>query len=354
MRFIRIAKYLAGFSIPLTAFLSIYLGGIWTYLTPVYAFILVAGIEILLPVNPNNLALAEEEIVKKDKWYDLLLYLNVPVQYAILYYFLFAINNFGYNWWELAGATISMGICCGVIGINVAHELGHRKNKFEQFLAKSLLLSSLYMHFIIEHNKGHHKKVSTDEDPASAVLNESIYLFFLRTIFGSIGSAWKIEVKELTERNRNIYSLDNQMLLFAFIEIGFTSLIYFWFGTLPAFLFLVAALFGILLLESVNYVEHYGLRRRKLASGNYERVQPWHSWNSDHVLGRMILYELTRHSDHHYLASRKYQVLRHMDEAPRLPAGYPAMIILSLLPPVFFKIMNPRVKKIMAQHEITE
>lgn len=354
MRFIRIAKYLAGFSIPLTAFLSIYLGGIWTYLTPVYAFILVAGIEILLPVNPNNLALAEEEIVKKDKWYDLLLYLNVPVQYAILYYFLFAINNFGYNWWELAGATISMGICCGVIGINVAHELGHRKNKFEQFLAKSLLLSSLYMHFIIEHNKGHHKKVSTDEDPASAVLNESIYLFFLRTIFGSIRSAWKIEVKELTERNKNIYSLDNQMLLFAFIEIGFTSLIYFWFGTLPVFLFLVAALFGILLLESVNYVEHYGLRRRKLASGNYERVQPWHSWNSDHVLGRMILYELTRHSDHHYLASRKYQVLRHMDEAPQLPAGYPAMIILSLLPPVFFKIMNPRVKKIMAQHEITE
>ena len=354
MRFFRIIKYLAGFTIPFSAFLSVYFGGAWAFLTPVYAFILVAGIEVMLPVNSKNLSLMEEEMAKKDFLYDILLYLNVPVQYGILYFFLSDIYGGDNSWWELTGKTITMGICCGVIGINVAHELGHRKSKFEQILSKTLLLSSLYMHYIIEHNKGHHKRVSTDEDPASSRLNESIYHFFPRTLFGSIRSAWQIELKELSQKNKKTFSVHNEMLLFALIEILFLLLIYLKFGLLSLILFTIAALLGILLLESVNYIEHYGLRRRKLPSGNYERVQPWHSWNSDHILGRVMLYELTRHSDHHYLASRKYQVLRHLDEAPQLPAGYPAMIILSLLPQVFFKIMNPRVNKIMAQHEITE
>lgn len=353
MPFYRRLKYSLGFTIPLAAFLSVYLGGIWSWLTPVYGFLVVPLAELLLPQNTGNLNSAEEELAKNDRWYDRVLYLNVPVQYAVLIYFLYTVSHRVLSNLELAGMIVSMGICCGVIGINVAHELGHRKNRTEQFMAKALLLTSLYMHFIIEHNKGHHKRVSTEEDPSSARYNEPIYFFYPRTIFGSLRSAWKIQSDELHAAQKNVISIHNALLIFFIIELITVTAVLIVFGGLAMLAFLSAALIGILLLESVNYIEHYGLRRQKTGAAQYERVQPWHSWNSDFVLGRLVLYELTRHSDHHYLASRKYQILRHMEEAPQLPAGYPAMIILSLIPPVFFGIMNPRIKKIQQLHSKT-
>ncbi len=350
MKVMRLLKYFAGFTIPLCAFLAMYLQGFWVFLTPVYAFFFLAALEMILPINKYNKNALEEEVAKKDKLYDIILFLNVPVQYAIIYYFLYTVTYVELNAWEITGIVISTGICCGVIGINVAHELGHRKSKLERFLSKTLLLTSLYMHFIIEHNKGHHKHVSTDDDPSSARLNEPIYTFFFRTIIGSYFSAWNIQMRELKEKHASFLSFKNEMLLFTIIQISALILIALVFTPITALLFIGAALGGILLLESVNYIEHYGLKRKLAESGNYERVQPWHSWNSDHVIGRLVLYELTRHSDHHYLASRKYQVLRHLDEAPQLPAGYPAMILMSLVPPLFFKIMNPRVGKILLSH----
>lgn len=343
-------KYLVAFTIPGCAFIAMHFQGIWVFLTPVYAFLFLAAIEMILPLNTKNKSAMEEEIAKKDPLYDMILYLNVPVQYAIVFYFLNTITYQSLTWWELTGMVISTGICCGVIGINVAHELGHRKSKGERFLSKALLLTSLYMHFIVEHNKGHHKRVSTEDDPSSARLNEPIYSFFFRTIIGSYFSAWHIQLKELKESGHTFLSYRNEMVIFFLLQFVFVIGIALLFSLQTMFLFLIASLIGILLLESVNYIEHYGLRRKLSTSGNYERVQPWHSWNSDHVIGRLVLYELTRHSDHHFLASRKYQILRHLDDAPQLPAGYPAMIILSLVPPLFFKVMNPRVDKVSLSH----
>ncbi len=346
----KILKYTVGFTIPICAALAISFGGIWVFLTPFYAFFFLAALEMLMPLSKKNMSEIEEEVNKKDPVYDWMLYLNVPVQFGLLFYFLYTISHQQLYWWELSGLILSMGICCGVIGINVAHELGHRKSIFERFLAKSLLLTSLYMHFIIEHNKGHHKKVGTEHDPSSALLNENIYAFYFRTIFGSIKSAREIQKSELQADAKKTISFSNELLLFFIIELFFIIITAILFEWQTAIFFIIASIIGILLLESVNYIEHYGLRRKIAPSGNYERVQPWHSWNSDHMVGRLVLYELTRHSDHHYLSSRKYQILRRLEEAPQLPAGYPAMILLSLVPPLFFKVMNPRVEKVMATH----
>jgi alkane 1-monooxygenase len=241
-----------------------------------------------------------------------------------------------------------MGLLCGVFGINVGHELGHRVNPFEQTLAKMLLLTSLYMHFYIEHNKGHHKRVATPEDPSSARYGEWVYAFYFRSVIMSYFSAWHIASNDVRKKDRPVISFQNEMIQFHFIQIAFVLLIFFLFGWLATVYFIVSAIIGFALLETVNYIEHYGLQRKKLVDGKYERAMPVHSWNSDHVIGRLFLFELSRHSDHHYLASRKYQVLRHHNDAPQMPTGYPGMILLSLVPPVWFWVMNKRIKKLQA------
>jgi alkane 1-monooxygenase len=241
-----------------------------------------------------------------------------------------------------------MGLLCGVFGINVGHELGHRVNVFEQTLAKMLLLTSLYMHFYIEHNKGHHKRVATPEDPSSARYGEWVYSFYFRSIILSYLSAWHIANEDLRKNGKATFSLLNEMLLFQLIQIAFLAFLFFIFGWQATIYFVVAAIIGFLLLETVNYIEHYGLQRKSTGEGKYERAMPAHSWNSDHVIGRLFLFELSRHSDHHYLASRKYQLLRHHDDAPQMPTGYPGMLLLALIPPIWFWVMNKRIKKFTA------
>jgi alkane 1-monooxygenase len=288
---------------------------------------------------------AEEELARKDILYDSWLYIVVIFQYGALLLFLRSIGESGLKWWEITGRIFVMGLLCGTFGINVAHELGHRKKGYEQFLAKVLLLSSLYMHFFIEHNKGHHKNVSTPEDPSSARYGESLYAFYFRSVVFSYLSAWRIANRELTKKGLPPFHYKNEMLQFQIIELAFILLIAWFFGYITCLYFLAAAIIGFLQLETVNYIEHYGLSRQKLEEGRYERPMPEHSWNSNHVLGRIMLFELSRHSDHHYLASRKYQVLRHHDNAPQMPTGYPGMMILSLLPLAWFYVMNKRIRE---------
>jgi alkane 1-monooxygenase len=238
-----------------------------------------------------------------------------------------------------------MGLLCGTFGINVGHELGHRNNFIEQTMAKLLLSTSLYMHFFIEHNKGHHKHVATPNDPSSARLGESLYVFYYRTIVYSYLSAWKIANEECVKKGKPVFSMYNEMLQAHFWQLLLVTIIYLLFGGLITFYFLIAAVFGFLLLETVNYIEHYGLSRKQNENGKYERAMPNHSWNSNHILGRMMLFELSRHSDHHYLASRKYQILQHHQNAPQMPTGYPGMMILSLFPPLWFKVMHKQMEK---------
>ncbi len=269
----------------------------------------------------------------------------VPIHFLLVFWFLAVMGSFHGHWWERAGLVLSMGIMCGVFGINLAHELGHRKNSIERFLAKSLLMTSLYMHFNIEHNKGHHKNVATPEDPSSARKGESLYFFWLRSVFGTWISAWKIEYSRLKKNGNSPFSLRNEMIRILMAQSFWLFTIWYFFGMESLIFFVFAAIIGFLLLETVNYIEHYGLRRKQLPNGNYERALPIHSWNSDHILGRILLFELSRHSDHHYLASKKYQILSYHPESPQMPSGYPGMMLLALLPPLWFLIMDPLVEK---------
>jgi len=342
---IRALKYLLPFILYAGAIRSFHTQGIQVWFPLFLAWIMIPLVELFIRPNEKNMGAAEEEMAKADKIYDLILYLAVPMQFIALYFFISNINDPSLKWYDVAGRVWVMGLMCGVFGINIGHELGHRVNIFEQTLAKMLLLTSLYMHFFIEHNKGHHKKVATPEDPSSARLGEWVYGFHLRSIIFSYLSAWHIANNEMKKEGRSVISINNEMIQFHFFQLAFLVLLFILFGLLPALYFIIAALIGILLLETVNYIEHYGLQRKQIGEGKYERALPAHSWNSNHIVGRLFLFELSRHSDHHYLASRKYQVLRHHDDSPQMPTGYPGMMILSLIPPIWFKLMNKKIKK---------
>ncbi|MEX0291606.1 MAG: alkane 1-monooxygenase [Flavobacteriaceae bacterium] len=336
-------KYLAALTIPISAVISCYLKGYWSFFTPAYAFVLIPILEVLLPKDVSNLETEEIEEKKNKRLFDWLLYLNIPIVYGLLLYVLWDLNTSPYQNFEILGLLLSTGIVLGVNGINVGHELGHRKKALERFLGKSLLLPSLYMHFYIEHNFGHHLHAATKEDPATASYNQSVYSFWFSSISRQYNSAWKIQLKLLRSANEGFFSVKNDMLWYLVFQSLYLLALYLLFG-LPGVLFaLGAAVVGFLLLETVNYIEHYGLIRHKLESGRYERVSEIHSWNSNHIVGRIVLYELTRHSDHHYKSSKKYQLLNYHQSSPQMPFGYPTSMVLALLPPLWFHIMNPRI-----------
>ncbi len=343
---LRIFKYFSPFIVFGLAWVAFNERGWLCFLPLLWAFVFIPLVELFTQPNPQNLSAAEEAIAKADKRFDYLLYAVVVAQYFLLIYFLFSLQEVGLTLVDCTGRIISMGLLCGIFGINVGHELGHRANPFEQFLAKALLLTSLYLHFFIEHNKGHHKRVATHDDPASARLEESLFAFYPRTIFFSYISAWEIANKEVKRNGFNVFSWHNEMIQFTFIQLMTLLFIGYFFGIMILGFYLVAALIGIGLLESVNYIEHYGLSRKQIAPGKFERAMPIHSWNSNHVVGRMMLFELSRHSDHHFMASRKYQILQHHEDAPQMPTGYPGMMILAHFPPLFFSVMNKQIKKL--------
>ncbi|MGK0254619.1 MAG: alkane 1-monooxygenase [Mariniflexile sp.] len=336
-------KYLAALSIPFTVLLAIQFKGLFTFLTPFYAFVVIPVLELIFPIDNTNISQKESENLLHKKIFDWLLYLNLPIVYGLLFYGLVTISSTTLETYEFVGLIISMGIVLGVNGINVAHELGHRQATNERFLGKALLLPALYMHFYIEHNFGHHLHAATKEDPATARYNQTVYSFWITSIFRQYLSAWKIQKKLLINNNLGAVSLKNDMLWFFVLQIIYLSAVTLFFGNLGFLFALFSAIIGFTLLETVNYIEHYGLLRLKTDSGRYERVKEIHSWNSNHVIGRIVLYELTRHSDHHYKTSKKYQILDCHKESPQMPYGYPTSMVLALIPPLWFAIMNKRI-----------
>ena len=341
---IRALKYFLILTFPFLSYLSFTMTGIVTYAPFIQAYIFIPLIELFLVPSEKNLSDAQEEMIKDDWIYDLLLYLCLPILYFLLWTFLGSMLQPNLTTFDKVGRIVSMGLLCGSFGINIGHELGHRNKIYEQFFSKLLLLTSLYMHFFIEHNRGHHKKVSTNEDPSSARYGENVFFFWFRSITTGYISSWNLEFNRLKRSNKSIFSFTNQMLQFQFIQIGFVILIFYLFGLEVLIYFIISAFIGVLTLETVNYIEHYGLERRKKDNGTYERIEPHHSWNSNHPIGRIMLFELSRHSDHHYNSSRKYQILKHHNHSPQMPTGYPGMMILATLPPLWFFIMNKRIK----------
>ena len=337
-------KYFLVYLSPLVVVISIVLGGVWTYLALLIFFVVIPCIELFTRVSTRNLSTIEEELAKEDVFYDLLLYGLVPVQYGLMIFFLNRVSDPALQLYEKIGMMTAFGMACGILGINAAHELGHRSSMYERVMSKMLLLTSLYMHFYIEHNRGHHKNVSTDEDPASGRKGEAVYNFYIRSIIGSWFSAWRLESSKLKKNKKKSWSIYNEMLHFQLLQLALIFAIAYIYNWQTMLFFIGSAVIGIHLLETVNYIEHYGLRRKKNGD-QYERAMPMHSWNSNHPLGRLMLLELSRHSDHHYLASRKYQLLRHHEESPQMPTGYPGMLLLALVPPLWFRVMDKEIEK---------
>ena len=338
-------KYLLAYTIPISAIIGIQLGGIWSFTTVIYAFGLIPIWEAL--IKPNNNKLDENQIENRlaNGLFDFMLYFNVIIVFSILFYCIYHLVSKELLLFEKIGLILSVGIVLGTNGINVAHELGHRQKFWERILGKLLLMPAFYMHFYLEHNFGHHQHVGTPKDPATSKINQSVFSFWFTSIFGQILNAICIQ-KNLLRKNKNsFFSFYNDFFYYQIFQFGYLAFIGLLFGKSAIIFSLLISLTGILLLETINYIEHYGLLRNKNASGRYERVKSHHSWNSNHNIGRIVLYELTRHSDHHFKSAKKYQVLKSYDESPQLPFGYPASILLSFVPPLWFKIMNPLVPR---------
>ena len=333
----------APISLAFFAYLSFTQRGVLTYSAFLYAYAMIPLIEFILKNDERNLSEFEESLAKKNIAYDLVLYVSVALHLVLLSLFLFSLEDGALQIYEVVGRVLSMGLVT-TFAINLAHELGHRQTRAEQFLSKLMLLTTLMMHFFIEHNRGHHKNVATFEDPSTARKGETVYTFWFRAILNEYLSAWRLEKKRLEVIKQPNFSLHNEMVQFQIIQVLFIGLIYYLFGGFILLAFLFNAAIAYVSFETVQYLEHYGLQRKKNEKGRHERVKAHHSWNSNHVFGRLMMFNLSRHSDHHFKAHKKYQVLNHHDDAPQLPTGYPGMMILSLIPPLWFRVMNPKLE----------
>jgi len=303
---------------------------------------IVTGLDILLgkdEANPPDSAMTGLEA---DGYYRFLAYLTVPVHYVTLVVCAWAVATVPMAWWEVLLLALSVGVANG-LAINTGHEIGHKPASLDRWMAKIVLAVVGYGHFLLEHNRGHHRDVATPEDPASARFGENIYTFAMREIPGGLKRAWNNEVERLRRRGKSVWSLENEVLQPALITAASYGALIAWLGpVIIPFLGLQMA-FGWWQLTSANFIEHYGLLRQKGPDGRYERCRPEHSWNANDIFSNLILFHLQRHSDHHANPVRSYQCLRSFESLPTLPAGYPGMFFLSYFPPLWRAVMDKRV-----------
>ncbi|GHE67368.1 MULTISPECIES: alkane 1-monooxygenase [Roseivirga] len=351
MSWIKKIGFLTAFIIPSLTVLGFYSGGYWNWLTVAFVFVLIPLADHLIGEDPENLSENESLLLAEQFYYRFITYVWTFFQVAFVLWACWMVASHSLDLMEWIGFTLSCALVTGGIGITVAHELGHKKSGWERFCSKLLLMTVCYMHFYIEHNRGHHVYVATPRDPATSRKNEPFYRFWIRSVFGSYFSAWKLEKERLSRRKQGFLSLRNNMLWFTVLPLIFCALIVLaatWYLQEMAWpvvvFFFGQSILAFTLLELVNYIEHYGIVRKELAPGRYEKVNPMHSWNSNHRLSNFFLFQLQRHSDHHAYAIKRYQVLKHYDESPQLPSGYPAMILLAACPPLWFRWMNPKLK----------
>lgn len=336
-------KYFGAYIVPLLGLLTFSTTGIYAYSGLIFLYVLVPILEIIIPPNTYNLNSTEKELAREDFFYDLVIYLLIPIHLFVIYYFLVTISDPALTTSDLIARVLMMGTILGVNGINIGHELGHKTNNpLKQVLAQLMLTTSVQNHFLPYHNGGHHKDVGTPEDLTSAKKGDNFYFFALKSQIGGYFKTWKLEAKRLKAQGKN--PAWNPMIIYTILPILLLIGIYAFFGPFVMVCYFLASVYGISILESQNYFAHYGLRRKKLENGRYERVNARHSWNSDHIIGRVLLFELTRHSDHHHMGAKPYQVLDSKEESPMLPYGYPMMLILAYFPFLFRPIMAKQLK----------
>jgi alkane 1-monooxygenase len=316
---------------------------------PFFVYVLIPTFDLLAGLDPNNPPEELIEAIEEDRYYRWVTYAFLPLQLVGLIWGAYLLGGGTLPGIEdpltvvqKIGLATGLGMVAG-IGINTAHELGHKKEHMERWFARVALAQTFYGHFYIEHNRGHHVRVATPDDPASSRLGETLWEFLPRTVSGSFKSAWGLEKKRLHRLGKGPVTLKNDL----FNAWSFSVVL--WGGLMIAFgweilpYLVIQAVLGIFLLESVNYLEHYGMKRQRLESGRYERVSPAHSWNSNNIGTNVLLYHLQRHSDHHANPTRRYQALRDFKEAPVLPTGYAGMMVLTWIPQVWRKVMDQKV-----------
>jgi alkane 1-monooxygenase len=309
---------------------------------PVFIFAIVPLLDTLIGKDAQNPPDSMIGALEHDCYYRRCVYLFLPFQFASLLWACAIWSNGTLPAVDSLGLAATLGVVGGV-GIAAAHELGHKSEKLERWLSKIALAQTGYGHFYVEHNRGHHVRVATPDDPASSRLGESFWAFLPRTVAGSVASAWQIEKGRLRRKGKPALSIQNEVVNAWAMTLALYGSLAAVFGISVLPWLLVQAVVGIILLEVVNYLEHYGLARQKQADGRYEPCQPRHSWNSNNIASNVLLYHLQRHSDHHIYPSRPYQLLRALDGAPELPSGYGAMAVIAVFPPLWRRMMDRRV-----------
>lgn len=338
--------FLASYITAICALVGLALGGPWFWLTPVVVFV---GVPILDAVG----GLDTEDTLPEgaaSSAHDVLVRMWVGTQLVVLTAALSVVSTHSLGALEFSGLLFSVGLVSGGGAINAAHELMHRANRFDRACAEFLMMSTNYTWFCIEHVHGHHRHVATPKDPATATLGQSIYGFLPQTVLGGFRSAWHIERQRCLQRKIGAFSWQNRMTRYAVLGAFSWVVVLAVFGPMGLAFHVAQGAVAVGLLEVINYVEHYGLRRLEVAPDRYERVAPRHSWNANHRVSNWWLFNLQRHADHHARASRPYYRLRAVEEGPQLPFGYPTAILTALVPPLWFALMNPRVAR--AQVEV--
>ena len=319
--------------------------GVLWWSGPLMTFVVIPALDYLVGADSENPPESALAWLEEDRYYRWATYLYLPAQYISLVLACWFWSGGGgvvLSDIDKFGLMLTVGGIGGV-AISAAHEMGHQRAQSERWLSKVALAQTGYGQFFVEHNRGHHVRVATPQDPASSRLGENVYFFHYRSIFGSLRSAWRIERRRLARLGKRAWSLHNDVLnawlmtiaLFAALAVGFGVEVLPW--------LIGQAIVGVYMLETINYLEHYGLRRQQRPGGGYEQVGAAHSWNSNSVISNVFLFHLQRHSDHHANPQRRYQALRHADEAPQLPSGYATMMVLALVPPLWRRVMDRRV-----------
>jgi len=339
--------WLASVFMPIFPFMGIamfYLtGSEWALGIPLaFTYLIIPVLDWAFGSDENN---PPEEIVPQleaDPYYRILTYITVPMHFIVLVAIAWFVGTHELTLWSVLALAITAGSYSG-LGINTAHEMGHKKTAIERTLAKIVLAVPAYGHFCIEHNRGHHTEVATPDDPASSRMGESIYKFMLREIPGAFRRGWNQEKVRLERMGKSVWNIDNDILqsfaLSAVLQIGLVVA----FGWIMIPFLAIHNFWAWYQLTSANYIEHYGLLREKEASGRYERCQPHHSWNANYIFSNIVLFHLERHSDHHANPTRRYQSLRNFDDLPELPNGYYGMYLLAYIPWLWYKVMDKRV-----------
>ena len=313
----------------------------WLWLSPLFFYFGIPLLDALIGEDPSNPPESEVPALEADPYYRWITYLLVPVLWASFIAICVFVASQPLSATGLLAMIINTGGGLG-FAINLGHEMGHKKSTLERWLAKLALAPACYGHFYIEHNRGHHRDVATPVDPASSRMGESIYRFVLREMPGGFRRAWQLERERLARCGKSPWSLDNEVLQPALISLALYGALVAALGWQILPFLLLSAFWGAFQLTSANYLEHYGLLRRKLENGRYEVCKPHHSWNSNHLFSNWALFHLQRHSDHHAHPTRRYQSLRNFPDLPRLPSGYFGMYLLAYVPPLWFRLMNPR------------